>query len=181
VFGSFGWDGPIDSPTLAACREQGALGVVLSGLSKACGLPQLKLGWMILAGPAHLVGEARERLEVVADTSLSVGTPVQNGLPRLLEIGDELAGRILERVRGNVRELRATGAVLPADGGWSAVLPLPDGAQEQSVVGALLREERVLVHPGWLFDLPLPSLVVSLLTPPDEFAAGLRAVRRLGG
>jgi alanine-synthesizing transaminase len=180
VFGDFWWGEPRPSPVLEACEREGALGVVLSGLSKACGLPQLKLGWMILGGPPALVDEARARLELVADTYLSVSTPVQRGLPRLLEMGDDFRARLLPRLRANIAALRAEhgDCVLPGEAGWSAIIALPEGVAEQEHVSALLRDRGVLVHPGWLFDLPMPSIVVSLLVGVETIAAAVTRTRR---
>lgn len=181
VFADFAWSAPRPSAILDACEREGALGVVLSGLSKACGLPQLKLGWMILGGPESLVAEARARLELVADTYLSVGTPVQRGLPELLALGDEFRERLLPRLASNLATLREAAPacdarVLPADAGWQAILALPDSASEQALTERLLREDRVLVNPGWLFDLPLPALVISLLPEPSTFRRGVDAI-----
>lgn len=160
---------------------------VLGGLSKACGLPQMKLGWMILDGPDDAVGEALGRLELVADTYLSVATPVQRALPALLEMGEDFRARLRPRLRSNLATLREAAAscgarVLPGDAGWSAILALPEGWAEEDAVGRLLRQDRVLAHPGWLFDLPLPSLVVSLIPDEATFALGAgRMAARLAG
>jgi alanine-synthesizing transaminase len=183
VFADFGWDAPRPSEVLAACEREGALGVVLSGLSKACGLPQLKLGWMLLGGPQDLVEEARARLELVADTYLSVSTPVQHGLPALLEMGDAFRERLRPRIARNLALLRerapTCGArVLPADAGWYAILALPEGRDEQSITESL-HADGVLVHPGWLFDLPLPCLVLSLIVDPHAFDEGTRLMMRV--
>jgi alanine-synthesizing transaminase len=177
VFAEFAWEAPRPSALLPACEERGALGVVLSGLSKSCGLPQLKLGWMTLGGPEALVAEALARLELVADTYLSVGTPVQNALPRLLDLGESFRARLMPRLRANLRTLHECGLhVLPGEGGWSAIVALPEGHAEQAVVDVLLREDGVLVQPGWLFDVPVPSLVVSLLAPEADLRRGAGAI-----
>jgi alanine-synthesizing transaminase len=177
----------------------------LGGLSKACGLPQLKLGWMIAGGPAPAVRAALTRLDLIADTYLSVAGPVQRALPRLLVIGEAIRARILDRVRHNRGALRAAIApgspctLLDAQGGWSAIIRVPDvpdkmaGAADDVVDAfraggaerpnderwamALLRRDGVLIHPGYLFDMPPGAyLVASLLPSPEFFLSGARAV-----
>ena len=166
--GSFAQDGP-------------ALAFALGGLSKSCGLPQLKLGWTAVSGPAPLRDEALRRLEVVADTYLSVGTPVQVAAPHLLARLPELQGPIAARVARNaarLRELAGTGTAVTAlslEGGWTAVLRLPAVRSEESWVLGLLDESDVLVHPGFFFDIPGEAFVVlSLLPPPHDFDEGLQ-------
>jgi aspartate/methionine/tyrosine aminotransferase len=182
VFAEFPWSGaPRHAELLSLGEREGALVAVLSGLSKACGLPQLKLGWMLLGGPEALVAEARARLELVADAALSVATPVQRGLRSLLRMGDAFRDAMRERLAANLATLRASGLhVLPAEGGWNAIVPLPEAETEERVVRELLERDGVLVHPGWLFDLPSGHLVVSLIIEPARFARGCEAlVRRL--
>ena len=181
VFADFAWGQARPSGLLDACEREGVLGVALSGLSKACGLPQLKLGWMILGGSPELVAEARARLELVADTYLSVSTPVQRGLGPLLALGDEFRQRLRPRLQANLATLHAAadacGArMLPAEAGWYACLALPEGRSEQAVTDELAQRDGVLVHPGWLFDMPLPSLVLSLLPEPAAFTRGVAAL-----
>jgi alanine-synthesizing transaminase len=155
----------------------------LGGLSKSAGLPQLKLGWVGMGGPEPLVVDARARLELIADTYLSVSTPVQHALPALLATGAEIRARILERVRANYRHLSAASAacpsctLLPADGGWSAVLRVPATLTEEALVLALLERDCVLVHPGYFFDFAREAfLVVSLLPEPGVFREGVRCM-----
>jgi aspartate/methionine/tyrosine aminotransferase len=153
-----------------------ALTFALGGLSKSCGLPQLKLGWIAVGGPAAARDEALARLEIVADTYLSVGTPVQRAAPGLLARLPGLQRPIAARVAGNLEALRTRVAGTPVtllepDGGWSAVLRLPATRPEEEWVMALLDEKDVLVHPGYFFDFPGEAFVVlSLLPPPDAFA-----------
>jgi len=147
-----------------------ALTFSLGGLSKSCGMPHLKLGWIVLAGPAALRRAAAARLEVIADAYLSVATPVQVALPELLAIGAEVRAAIAARVDANRAALAAAGvAALPADGGWTAIVPV---AAEDDAAAALL-EAGFLAHPGWFFDLPGDHLVLSLLVPPAQLAAAL--------
>jgi aspartate/methionine/tyrosine aminotransferase len=152
----------------------------LGGLSKTIGLPQVKLGWIALDGPASLVEEARDRLELIADTYLSVSTPVQVAAPALLARGEAVRAAILARVRGNFATLRrlasacSTVSLLDAEGGWSAVLRVPATRTEEDLVLTLLDEDEVAVHPGYFFDFPHEAFVViSLLPEPDIFTRGL--------
>jgi len=143
----------------------------------------VKLGWIALDGPDALVAEAIDRLELIADTYLSVSTPVQIATASLLDQGGQVRSQILTRLRANDAMLRdvvggANGAaVLPAEGGWSAVIRVPATRSEASLVLDLLERDGVVVHPGYFFDFPHEAfLVVSLLPDPDVFA---RAVRLL--
>jgi len=173
---AFGLD-PRRVPTLAS--DGPCLAFSLGGLSKACGLPQLKLGWIAVSGPAALRADALARLEVVADTYLSVGTPVQEALPSILARRAELHGPIAARVRANrdalARRLDRGSAVslLHAEGGWSAVLHLPVHAGEEDWAVRLLEEADLVVHPGYFFEFDGEGFVVaSLLTPPEALAEG---------
>ena len=157
----------------------------LAGLSKTIGLPQLKLGWCIAGGPAAERDAALAALEVIADSYLSVGTPVQVATPTLLGSGASIRASIQGRIRRNLAALRGIAAgfpaseVLRADGGWSAVLRVPSTRGEESLVLDLLRAERVLVHPGYFFDFPREAyLVVSLLPPEEPFADAVARVLR---
>ena len=155
----------------------------LGGLSKSAGLPQVKLGWIAVEGPDALVRGALDRLELICDTYLSVATPVQVAAPRLIDGGEAVRQRILERVRGNFDSLRALSAayssveVLHADAGWSAVLRVASTRSEEDLVVDLVEQDGVLVHPGFFFDFPHESfLVVSLLPEPPVFFEGIRRV-----
>src|SRR5713226_7583356 len=162
-----------DGPALTLC---------LGGLSKSCGLPQLKLAWMALAGPAAAREEARARLEVVADTYLSVSTPVQQAAPAVLARAAELQAPIRDRIRANLAVLRDAAQGTPAtlldvEGGWSAVLHVPATRGEDEWVIALAESDGVLVHPGYFFDFPREAyLVLSLLPPAFTFAEGVARI-----
>ena len=155
-----------------------ALVFVLNGLSKTCLLPQLKAAWIVVSGPAQLHDTALARLEIIADTYLSVNTPVQLALPRLLALREEirrpLRARLAENRAALERILAGTAATpLPADGGWSAVIRVPREPGEEARVLRLL-EVGALVHPGFFFDFPSEAfLVVSLLPEPETFAEGI--------
>ena len=158
-----------------------ALTFHLGGLSKSAGLPQVKLGWISVDGPDADVDAALERLEIICDTYLSVSTPVQVAAPALIGRGAGVRAAILERIRTNAATLSAVTAdhpsvsMLHADAGWSAVLRIPSTRPEEDVVLDVLEHDDVLVHPGYFFDFPHEAfLVVSLLPPPDQFAAGAR-------
>jgi aspartate/methionine/tyrosine aminotransferase len=158
------------------------LAFAMGGLSKSCGLPQLKLAWTAVCGPRALREDALARLEMVADTYLSVSTPVQVAAPELLARRAELQRPIAERVRANLALVRGRVAGSPAtllepEGGWYAVLRVPATLSEEERVLRLLDERDVLIHPGYFFDFPHEAfLVASLLTPPSGLAEGLDRV-----
>jgi aspartate/methionine/tyrosine aminotransferase len=152
----------------------------LGGLSKSIGLPQVKLGWMALAGPRPVVDHALERLEVVCDTYLSVSTLVQLAAPELLERGAAVRAQIASRIVANYRQLNARAAEVPstrvlrADGGWYAVMQVPTFRSEEDLVVDLVSTDGVLTHPGYYFDFPRESyLILSLLPPEQTFAEGV--------
>lgn len=169
----------------SALASERCLAFSLSGLSKVCGLPQLKAGWIAAAGPATLVGPALERLEVVADTYLSVSGPAQRALTELLPARETFLSPLRERLRRNRAALaeRAGEAytLLRSAGGWSAVLRLGQTVDEEAICLDLL-EHGVAVQPGFFFDFERNGhLVVSLLPPPDVFTEGVdRVALRLG-
>ena len=147
----------------------------LNGLSKTVGLPQMKLAWMVANGPGDQVREALERLEIIADTYLSAGTPVQCALPSLLELRKPVQSQIGERLRSN---LAYPGRVRLANaGGGSRVVRRCHFSAGRAGEGAelrLLREHNVLVQPGYFYDFEKSGyLVVSLLTPTEIFREGM--------
>lgn len=162
--------------------EQGILVFALGGLSKFLGLPQMKLAWAACGGPEELVEAALARWELIADSFLSVNTPVQRALPEWLRwaepIQQQIRGR-LEMNRYTLTEKCRSGAwrLLPSDGGWNAVLRnsgLETWEQEEQWVLSLLEKAEVLVYPGSFFDFAEPGHgVVSLLTLPEQFLEGI--------
>ncbi len=167
--------------TFAGVRE--VLTFCLSGLSKIAGLPQMKLGWIVLAGPAPLHREAMERLELIADTYLSVGTPVQHALPRLLALGATVREQIAGRVRENLAFLReATGGdspcrILDVEGGWYAIVQVPRTKTEEEWCLELLDRDSVLVQPGFFYDFESEAfLVLSLLPRLNQFQEGVTRI-----
>jgi hypothetical protein len=188
VFGDYP-QGPLAPDRLPSfVRDTEALTFVLSGLSKVAGLPQLKLGWIATLGPAALVAEALERLEVIADTYLSVSTPVQLALPEILAARGPIQAAIQARVAENLaaldRALSPPGCAvrrLPADAGWYSILEIPRTRDEDAWLTALIHEEGLILHPGYFFDMPRDGfLVLSLLPRPAPFAEAVeRLCRRL--
>ena len=180
-------DFPLDAahPLTDIAARSDVLSFTLAGLSKSVGLPQLKLGWCIVGGPRPERDAALAALEFIADSYLSVGTPVQVAVPQLLDAGASIRAAIQERIRHNLTTLRAAASRYPAcdllrtEGGWSAVLRVPATRSEEQLARDLLRTERILVHPGYFFDFPREAyVVVSLLPAHDLFED---AVARLLG
>lgn len=166
-------------PTLVDVNE--VLTFSLSGLSKVAGLPQMKLGWIVVSGPPELRHAAIDRLELITDTYLSVSTPVQWAAPKLLKAGREIQRQIRYRTGENLGELRrllgnsSPFRLLEPEGGWYAVLRAPWIRTEEQWVIELLEQENVLVQPGFFYDFEEEAyLVLSLLTPEDVFAEGVR-------
>jgi alanine-synthesizing transaminase len=153
----------------------------LSGLSKISALPQMKIAWMVTSGPATLTTPALERLEVIADTFLSLSAPAQHALPVLLEQRHSIQPQILQRVHQNRASLQGSFAtqtacnLLHADAGWAAVLRTSTGISDEDLAIKLLREHHVLVHPGHFYDFASDGFIVlSLLTPLPEFREGVQ-------
>lgn len=150
----------------------------LNGLSKLIGLPQAKLGWILARGPDDTVSRALDGLEMIADTYLSVSTPVQVALPTLLADGAAVRGQIQARIEANVQatNARVSGTAIDMrspDGGWSVVLRVPNVSGPDALALALL-EHDIVVHPGYYYDMPHDGyLVLSLIVPEDELRAGL--------
>ena len=155
----------------------------LSGLSKLAGLPQLKLGWIVVSGAPQIRQEALHRLELIADTYLSVGTPVQWAAEALLNLRAAIQPQILERVGDNLSFLRSQigenspWRVREPEGGWYAVIQAPRIHTEEEWALNLLREDGVLVQPGFFFDFDTEAfLITSLLTPSGTFREGIRRI-----
>lgn len=184
VFADYAFDGDAGR-VVSSASGSGALTFTLNGISKLAGLPQMKLGWIVVSGPADQRDEALGRLEIIADTYLSVNTPVQNALPQLLEYGKGIRERIRERTSGNAATARrlvpanSTCTFLNSEGGWYAILQVPrtKTAEEWSI--GLLKEEAVYVHPGYFFDFESDNvLVLSLLPEPRQFEDCVRRIIR---
>jgi alanine-synthesizing transaminase len=164
-------------PSFAA-TESDCLTFVLSGISKVCGLPQMKTSWIAAGGPSPLVQEPMQRIEIIADTFLSMNAPVQQSLPAWLRIRHAIQHQIRERMRSNlaVLDCRLQGTAiqrLALQGGWTAVLRVPRTVGGREFVATAL-DRGVLVQPGNFYGLGDARVVVSLLTPPEIWAAGLQ-------
>ena len=187
--------------SLAKTREKSfagspeALTFTLSGISKICGMPQMKLAWIALSGPSAQKREALARLEIIADAYLSVGTPVQLAAPALLAMRSSFQHQVLHRLQANLGELDAQLSSqsdsngqsvcnrqsvcdhLICDGGWSVVLRVPALQSDEDLAISLLSKAGVYVHPGHFYDFPQPGYaVISLIVPQAEFAEGVQRV-----
>jgi alanine-synthesizing transaminase len=164
----------------AFAANSAALSFTLSGISKICGLPQMKAAWLAVSGPADLKREAIARLEVIADTFLSGNAPVQLALPSFLELRHDFQQPLMARLRANFAELdrqlaaQSSCSRLEFEGGWYAVLRVPATRSDEELAIALLESRDVYVHPGHFFDFRHDGyLVVSLLTPESAFSDAL--------
>jgi alanine-synthesizing transaminase len=171
-------------------REHDVLCVVLSGLSKVALLPQVKLGWMVLDGAAGLQSEALARLELVADSYLSVSTAVQLAAPTILGEVDAMQPALIDRLEHNLAALDVALAAqgpsnpvrrLVREGGWYAMLEVPRTRDDDGWIERLLTLDGLIVHPGYFFDAAEAGLVVvSLLLEPARFRDAIeRCVTRL--
>ncbi|MCC7243272.1 MAG: pyridoxal phosphate-dependent aminotransferase [Acidobacteria bacterium] len=183
-------DYPLDPAPGAApvLSQQEVLTCALGGLSKAGGLPQVKLAWIAWGGPAPARTRTLHAYEIMADSYLSVSTPVQVAAPALLKGSSAIREQLLGRVRRNLEALRAACAAHPSvttlrvEGGWSAVLRVPAVRTEEELVVTLVTEEGVLVHPGYFFDFSCEAfVVVSLIVAPSTFDRGIARVLARGG
>ena len=157
-----------------------ALTFTLSGISKISALPQMKLAWLATSGPEKAVSEAGARLEIIADTFLSLNAPVQFAAPTFLDQRKQIQPILLDRLRSNLAELDRQIAAYPAcvrlavEGGWYVVLRVPALGSDEDLAIRLLCEAHVLVHPGHFYDFPTDGyLVLSLITEPADFREGI--------
>jgi aspartate/methionine/tyrosine aminotransferase len=173
-----------DSASLAG--EDRVLTFALGGLSKSAALPQLKLAWIAASGPDALLRPAIDRLELIADSYLSVSTPVQIAASRLIDAGRAIRQSVIARLGENLACLRSLVhrgsrlTLLEPEGGWSVVLRVPAVEPEEQIVLRLVDTEHVLVHPGYFFDFPEEGyLVLSLLPDPHVFGEAVGRLVRL--
>jgi len=152
----------------------------MSGISKISGLPQMKFAWLAVSGPEAEKREALARLEMIADTYLSLNAPIQLAAPVLLQQRKQFQLQLMGRVRANLAELDTQLAKekkfdrLNVEGGWYAVLRVPATRPDEEVAIELLEKQDVYVHPGHFYDFPADGyLVVSLITPEHEFKEGI--------
>jgi len=161
--------------------NRGALTFTLSGLSKICGLPQMKAAWLAVSGPQDSKREALARLEVIADTFLSMNAPVQLAMPAFLGQHAAFQEQMMARVRRNLGQLDRQLAVqktcsrLKVEGGWYAVLRVPATRLDEDLALSLLTDSGVYVHPGHFYDFSSDGyLVASLICEEVEFKTGLK-------
>jgi len=168
------------APQRSFAANHDVLTFTLSGVSKISALPQMKVAWIAASGPVQEVEAAQARLEVIADTYLSMNAPIQWAVPALLEQRASIQQQLLDRLITNLAELdrqlstQKTCQRLSVEGGWYAVLRVPVTQTDEELAIDLLRRKSVLVHPGHFYDFPSDRyLVLSLITPGNEFAEGI--------
>ena len=166
-----------------AADQSSALTFVLSGISKICGLPQMKCSWIAATGPQPLVDTAMARLEIIADTFLSVSAPIQHALPKWLGARHGLQQQLRERMITNLATMdtlltNSTCQRLHMDAGWATILRVPRNLHGIAFAEAALADG-VLVQPGSFYALPEGRIVLSLLTPPDTWREGITRLAAL--
>ena len=184
ITGRFGDPGPTSSlPFASFAGNQSVLTFTLSGLSKISALPQMKVAWIVTSGPGDQVEAAMTRLEVIADTYLSMNAPVQWAVPVLLAQRKNMQAQLMDRVRRNLAELDRQLARqkacqrLEVEGGWYAVVRVPVTRSDEELAIELVREKCVLLHPGHFYDFESDGyLVLSLIGAEGEFGEGIRRV-----
>ena len=185
VFLDYAHDG---SRRASFVANDAALTFTLSGISKISALPQMKLAWIAVSGPPSDTDAAIQRLEVIADTYLSLNAPVQLAARALLEERKKIQPQLMQRVRANVTELdrqlagQKSSARLEVEGGWYAVLRVPVTQSDEDLAIELLRMTGTMVHPGHFYDFSRDGyLVLSLITPEEDFREGMsRLLKFLG-
>lgn len=165
---------------VSVSSQDDVLTCALGGLSKSIGLPQAKLAWLTWTGPESQVTDALQAYEMVADSYLSLATPVQVAASALLSKGAAVRTQIHDRARANLETLEAMCAARPdvtllrVEGGWSAVMQVPATRSEEEMVAGLVTDDGVLVHPGYFYDFPREAfLVLSLIVEPHAFEEGV--------
>ena len=178
--------GGSNKPPASYAANAGALTFTMSGLSKISGLPQMKASWLVTSGAEPLKAQALGRLEVVADTYLSMNSPVQLAVPVFLQQRHGIQKQLMARIRRNAAELdRQLGAKkactrLVVEGGWYAVLRVPVTRSDDDLAVELLKTKNIYVHPGHFYDFPTDGhLIVSLIMPEQGFAEGIRLLLSL--
>jgi aspartate/methionine/tyrosine aminotransferase len=176
---------PLSFAAGAGTAHESVLTFTLSGLSKISGLPQMKVAWIAVGGPEGLKAEALRRLEIIADTYLSMNAPIQWAVPEMLAQRHRIQQQLMARIEKNLAELDRKLAAqtlctrLAVEGGWYAVLRVPITGSDEELAIALLRQTGVLVQPGHFYDFTGDGrLVLSLITPSDIFTAGIERLLR---
>jgi len=180
VFLDFAHD-PDRYPSFAVNAD--ALTFTLSGLSKISGLPQMKFAWIAVSGPEALTAPALDRVEVIADTYLSMNAPTQLAAPALFEQRHSFQRQLMARIHANLAELdtqlsrQSLCERFVVDGGWYATLRVPITRSDEELAIALLQQRDVLVHPGHFYDFPGDGyLILSLITPETPFREGVTRI-----
>jgi aspartate/methionine/tyrosine aminotransferase len=171
----------VHHPSFAA--NSAALTFTLSGLSKISGLPQMKFAWIAVSGPDSLVADALSRLEVIADTYLSMNAPTQLAAPALFQQRHSFQRQLSARIEANLSDLDVQLAKqrlcerLAIEGGWYATLRVPVTRSDEELAIVLLEQCDVLVQPGHFYDFPSSGyLILSLITPEPTFREGLTRI-----
>lgn len=179
VFADYGFGDDISRVSYTVDNAE-VLTFTLNGISKLAGLPQMKLGWMVVSGPTQQKGEALARLEIIADTYLSVNTPVQVALPQLFRFAEEVRRSIRGRIMKNRTVLQQSlgsdsmCTLLNCEGGWYAVLRVPRTKSDEQWAFDLMQDVGVFVHPGYFYEFEEDNvLVISLLALPSTFRDGV--------
>ncbi len=161
------------------------LTLTMSGLSKISGLPQMKVAWLAVGGPQKLRDEALARLDVIADTYLSMNAPIQHAVPPMLEARRGIQSQLNARIRENLAELdrqlvsQSSATRLDVEGGWYAIVRVPATRTDEELAIELIAQHDVLVQPGHFYDFPNDgNMVISLITPCDVFAEGIARMLR---
>ncbi len=174
-----------DDNTKSFASETNPLIFTLNGISKLLGMPQMKLAWITVSGESKIARDAVDRLEVICDTYLSTGTPIQHALPLMLESGTHITDQIRNRVTANYKTLRSLThqsalSIFDTEGGWSAIIQFPRIMSDETWALRLLKESNVLTHPGHFFEIEQDAcIVVSLLPHESTFSNGIREILRL--
>jgi len=182
VFLDYALDG---APRTSFAKNDEVLTFALSGVSKVSGLPQMKLAWMVVNGPPDSATDAMSRLEIIADTYLSMSTPIQLAAPVLLDQRKNIQPLLLDRTRENLQELdrallrQKSCQRLAVEGGWYTILRVPVTRSDEELSIELVQRAGVLVHPGHFFDFASEgNLVLSLITASDAFREGVKRILR---
>jgi aspartate/methionine/tyrosine aminotransferase len=180
VFLDYAHDG---APRQTFALNGDVLSFTLSGVSKISALPQMKFAWICASGPDQQLTQAVERLEVIADTYLSMNAPIQLAAPALLDYRKQIQPLLLDRLRTNLEEMdrqlerQKICSRLQTEGGWYATMRVPVTQSDEELAIGILRKASVLVHPGHFYDFATDGyLVLSLITPPDEFRQGMTRI-----
>jgi alanine-synthesizing transaminase len=162
--------------------EGRSLVFTLNGISKLLGMPQMKLGWITVSGESGIVRNAMDRLEIICDTYLSTGTPIQRALPSFLDNGRRITDQIRRRIKANYDSLRSMTAqssvsLFNAEGGWNVIVQFPRIMSDEEWALLILKECNVLLHPGHFFEIEQEAcFVMSLLPQESVFSNGIRRV-----